>query len=94
MWTTVGYCPRCGAPIYAPAVWWSVLPPPVTYSCNCRYSGGPCAAPPVPPWGAGPPPQMPHTGDPLPYPGYTTCLVRTDALRAGSTSGPHPPERP
>ena len=31
----VGSCPQCGAPIYQPSVWWGILPPPNTYSCNC-----------------------------------------------------------
>ena len=42
--TIVGQCPRCGSPIYAPAVWNGITPPPSTPSCNCfppntvRYS--------------------------------------------------------
>ena len=35
MYTVVGNCPRCGAPIYAPTVWSSVTPPPSTPSCSC-----------------------------------------------------------
>ena len=34
-WTVVGYCPKCGAPIYAPTVWMGVTPPPVYYTCEC-----------------------------------------------------------
>lgn len=36
MWTTVGSCPKCGAPIYAPSVWHGITPPPNTYSCACN----------------------------------------------------------
>lgn len=35
MFTVVGNCPKCGAPIYSPSVWMGVTPPPVTYTCNC-----------------------------------------------------------
>jgi len=38
MYTTIGTCPRCGAPIYTHAVWHSVTPPPPIYSCQCRLS--------------------------------------------------------
>lgn len=31
----VGACPRCGSPIYGPAVWNSVAPAPVSRSCAC-----------------------------------------------------------
>lgn len=31
----VGSCPQCGAPIYSPSVWMSILPPPATHSCAC-----------------------------------------------------------
>lgn len=37
--TTVGHCPKCGAPIYSPGEWWGVLPPPPQYTCFC-YNGG------------------------------------------------------
>jgi hypothetical protein len=36
MWTQVGSCPKCGAPIYAPSVWNGITPPPVTYTCACN----------------------------------------------------------
>lgn len=35
MFAQVGSCVRCGAPIYAPAVWHGVTPPPSTHSCTC-----------------------------------------------------------
>ena len=35
MYTIVGSCPKCGAPIYAPTVWHSTLPPPPLYTCAC-----------------------------------------------------------
>ena len=35
--TIVGYCPRCGAPIYSPMVWMGVTPPPHEYTCACFY---------------------------------------------------------
>jgi hypothetical protein len=31
----VGHCPKCGAPVYSPSSWSSVLPPPSTPSCTC-----------------------------------------------------------
>ena len=36
--TIVGHCPKCGAPIYVPAVWGgnSITKPPITFSCNCN----------------------------------------------------------
>jgi hypothetical protein len=34
-YTIVGHCPKCGAPIYAPTVYHSILPPPSTPSCGC-----------------------------------------------------------
>lgn len=35
MYNIVGHCPKCGAPIYAPAVWLGITPPPSNYSCMC-----------------------------------------------------------
>ena len=35
MFTVVGYCPRCGAPIYSPSSWAGTLPSPSYHSCNC-----------------------------------------------------------
>ena len=35
----VGHCPKCGAPVYAPDIWASTLPPPSTPSCNCNNTG-------------------------------------------------------
>ena len=35
-YTVVGNCPECGAPIYAPTVTWSVMPPPSIPSCSCN----------------------------------------------------------
>ena len=34
-YTQVGTCSKCGAPIYCPTTWWSILPPPSHHSCNC-----------------------------------------------------------
>jgi hypothetical protein len=34
-YTTVGNCPKCGAPIYAPTIWHGILPPPNQYTCGC-----------------------------------------------------------
>jgi hypothetical protein len=34
--TTVGHCPKCGAPIYSPTIWHGITPPPVTYTCDCN----------------------------------------------------------
>jgi len=36
MYSTIGSCPKCGAPIYTYGVWNGVQPPPPLYSCNCR----------------------------------------------------------
>jgi hypothetical protein len=36
MWTVIGHCPKCGAPIYVPSSWNSITPPPNTYSCSCN----------------------------------------------------------
>ncbi len=35
MFTTVGHCPHCGAPIYAPTFWMGVTPSPSQYTCAC-----------------------------------------------------------
>jgi len=35
MFTIVGNCPKCGAPIYTYTAWWGVCPPPNMYSCYC-----------------------------------------------------------
>ncbi len=35
MYTQVGQCPKCGAPVYAPSVWGGVLPPPSHRTCGC-----------------------------------------------------------
>src|ERR1035441_2862760 len=34
-WTTIGHCPKCGAPIYAPMFHQSVMPPPNQKSYSC-----------------------------------------------------------
>jgi hypothetical protein len=34
-YTTVGHCPKCGAPIYAPLVWQGITPPPSEKTCQC-----------------------------------------------------------
>jgi hypothetical protein len=33
--TIVGHCPRCGAPIYTPSVWFGINPPPAVWTCAC-----------------------------------------------------------
>lgn len=33
--TQVGSCPKCGAPIYVPTMWHSIMPPPPIYTCSC-----------------------------------------------------------
>lgn len=35
MWSQVGSCPQCGAPIYVPTVYHSIMPPPNHFTCNC-----------------------------------------------------------
>ena len=35
MWSQAGSCPKCGAPMWLPTVWQSILPPPVTRTCSC-----------------------------------------------------------
>lgn len=39
-YATVGACPKCGAPVYAPSTWGGILPPPSTPSCACRFATG------------------------------------------------------
>jgi len=39
-YSKVSDCPRCGAPIYVPAPWPSIIPPPPHYSCECYGSPG------------------------------------------------------
>ena len=34
-YTIVGYCPKCGAPIYTETVWHGTCPHPSIYSCMC-----------------------------------------------------------
>jgi len=38
MFTVIGHCPKCGAPIYAPTSWSGTTPPSTYYSCTCRGS--------------------------------------------------------
>ena len=38
MYVSAGACPKCGAPIYTPADWNAVVPPPITYMCQCRFA--------------------------------------------------------
>jgi len=35
MYTQISSCPKCGAPLYTPTHWNSIIPPPIHYSCNC-----------------------------------------------------------
>lgn len=35
MFTVTGACPRCGAPIYVPTVWHSIMPPAPVKTCLC-----------------------------------------------------------
>lgn len=35
-WTKISSCPKCGAPIYVPLIWFGTLPPPPQYSCGCN----------------------------------------------------------
>lgn len=35
MFTAVGNCPKCGAPIYVESPWHGITPPPTKYSCGC-----------------------------------------------------------
>jgi len=35
MYIQVSQCPRCGAPIYVPAVWAGTIPPSSIYTCAC-----------------------------------------------------------
>ena len=71
----IGYCPWCGAPIYAASVVEMVYPTPV-YICVCRLKVlehlHPFLAcpPPIP---LTPLPWIPSTGDPLPPNPTVTC---------------------
>ena len=33
--TKIGSCEKCGAPIYVPVIWHSVVPPTNIYTCDC-----------------------------------------------------------
>lgn len=35
MYTVIGNCPKCGAPIYTYSMWHSITPPPSIPSCDC-----------------------------------------------------------
>ena len=73
----IGYCPWCGASIYAASVVGMVYPTPV-YICVCRLKvlehlyPFPAGPPPIP---LTPPPWRPDTttGDPLPPNPTVTC---------------------
>jgi hypothetical protein len=36
MYTQIGSCPKCGAPIYTYSVWHAITPPPSIPSCGCN----------------------------------------------------------
>ena len=36
MYTVIGQCPKCGAPIYTYTNWSAVTPPPSIPSCSCN----------------------------------------------------------
>lgn len=36
MYVQIGSCPKCGAPIYSPAMWNSIFPSPSIRTCNCN----------------------------------------------------------
>ena len=38
MYTQVGSCPKCGAPLYAPTLWMGIIPPPSIPSCSCNFN--------------------------------------------------------
>lgn len=38
MYTVVGSCPKCGAPIYTESFWFGILPPPIIHTCSCYPS--------------------------------------------------------
>lgn len=39
MFTMIGHCTKCGAPVYSDSVWNGTSPPPVRYSCLCQDDG-------------------------------------------------------
>jgi len=41
MYTQVGSCPKCGAPIYSPSSWMAITPPPSYPSCSCNADSRP-----------------------------------------------------
>lgn len=41
MYSVVGHCPKCGAPVYAPTTWGSVVPPASQPSCACSLGYAP-----------------------------------------------------
>lgn len=38
-WSQCGSCPKCGAPIWLPMVYHSVLPPSPRFTCGCVRFG-------------------------------------------------------
>lgn len=44
MYTVVGHCPKCGAPVYTYSVWHAVTPPPSMPSCQCNPRVNPVTA--------------------------------------------------
>lgn len=35
MYSIIGSCPKCGAPIFTYSMWHGVTPPPPLYTCGC-----------------------------------------------------------
>ena len=49
MFTVVGACTQCGAPIYTNTMWGGITPPPSMFSCYCSGAKASAAAPSAPP---------------------------------------------
>ncbi len=44
MWTQCSACPKCGAPIYTPTDWKTLVPPKPTFTCHCTVRQSPNAS--------------------------------------------------
>lgn len=74
MWTQIGACPQCGAPIYVPTMWHGIYPPPPMYSCDCAGKQN------VYKQGCGCGPNCPCAQPQAPYRGNTWQDVNTDHI--------------
>lgn len=72
-----GNCNRCGSPIYVPAVWHGVQPPPNYHSCNCFLQNKLYTD-----TGTNPNPFIPYTPKDLPVPMQPTVYPTKNTQEA------------